>query len=367
MTAEQAEAGPPVVDLDEIRQAMEYYAEKGWTDGLPVVPVTEGYLSEFLETTKRDPDEVLIPMPHLNRRLTVRLAAINAALAGCLPSYFPVVLAAWDSFLKDGMVTRSIWQSTTGTAPFIVVNGPVRQAIGINSRGNVFGSGFRANATIGRAIRLGAINGLGLRPQIFDQATQGTPAKYSCCIGENEEDSVWAPLHVDNGLAPTDSAVSATVIRSVMHIEARHTTAPEQLAYDLADSVCRTGALVRPTASAVVVLNPEHARKIDAAGWSKQDFVAAIVERGTRTYRDLAAAGKEAIATGTRWRIPGDHPDAVPAEPPDDLDAPVRLLASPEAVHIVVAGAPNAGVSSIVETFGPVDRPPAVVKAEETA
>lgn len=358
---------PPEVDLDEIRRAMEYYADNGWTDGLPVVPVTQSYLDEFLATTKRDPDEVLIPMPHLNRNLTVRLAALNAALAGCLPSYFPVVLAAWDSFLKDGMVTRSIWQSTTGTAPFVVVNGPVRQAIGINSRGNVFGSGFRANATIGRAIRLGAINGLGLRPQVFDQATQGTPAKYSCCIGENEEDSVWAPLHVDNGLAPTDSAVSATVIRSVLHIEARHTTSPEQLAFDLADSICRTGALVRPNASAVVVLNPEHARKIDAAGWSKQDFAQAIYQRGVRRYRDLAAAGKEAIASGTKWRIPADHPDATEKDVPDDLDAPVRLLTSPEAVHIVVAGAPNAGVSSVVETFSLPDRPPALVKVEETA
>jgi hypothetical protein len=360
-------AGPPEVDLDEIRQAMEYYAENGWTDGLPVVPVTSSYLDEFLATTKRDPDEVLIPMPHLNRNLTVRLAALNAALAGCLPSYFPVVLAAWDSFLKDGMVTRSIWQSTTGTAPFIVVNGPVRQEIGINSRGNVFGSGFRANATIGRAIRLGAINGLGLRPHIFDQATQGTPAKYSCCIGENEEDSVWPALHVDNGLSPTDSAVSATVIRSVLHIEARHTTAPEQLAYDLADSICRTGALVRPNASAVVVLNPEHARQVDKAGWSKQDFIQAIYDRGVRRYRDLAAAGKEAIASGTKWRIPRDHPDSLPHDVPEDLDLPVRLLASLLSVQIVVAGAPNAGVSSVVETFGLSDRPPAVVKVEETA
>ncbi|MBO0802499.1 MAG: hypothetical protein J2P25_05425 [Nocardiopsaceae bacterium] len=364
MTAQRADAAPPVVDLDEIRHAMEYYADKGWTDGLPVVPVTEGYLSEFLATTKRDPDEVLIPMPHLNRNLTVRMAAINAALAGCRPEYLPVVLAAWDSFLKDGMVTRSIWQSTTGTAPFIVVNGPVRQEIGINCRGNVFGSGFRANATIGRAIRLGAMNGLGLRPHVFDQATQGTPAKYSCCIGENEEDSVWTPLHADHGLTEADSAVSATVIRSVLHVEARHTTDPGQLAYELADSICRTGALVRPTAGAIVVLNPEHARKVDAAGWSKRDFVAAIHSHGVRRYRDLAAAGKEAIASGTRWRIPGGHPDALPSSPPADPDEPVRVLASPEAVHIVVAGAPNAGVSSVVETFGPLDRPPAVVKIQ---
>ena len=355
----------PLADPAEVRRAMEYYAERGWTDGLPVVPVTESYLAEFLATTSRDPDEVLIPMPHLNKNLTVRLAAINAALAGCLPEYFPVVVAAWDSFLRDGMVTRAIWQSTTGTAGFVVVNGPVRERIGLNCRGNVWGSGFRANATIGRAIRLGAINGLGLKPHVFDQATQGTPAKYSCCIGENEEDSPWSSLAADNGIGPDDSAVSACVIRSVLHIEARHTTAPEQLAADFADSFCRTGALVRPRASGYVVLNPEHARLLDKAGWTKQDLRQAIVDHGFRTYRQLAAAGKEAIAGGTNWRLPADHPDAVAQQPPDDLDTPVQLIISADAIQIVVAGAPNAGVSSIVETFGPVDRQPMVVKVEE--
>ena len=187
----------PLADPAEVRRAMEFYASRGWTDGLPVVPVTESYLAEFLATTARAPSEVIIPMPHLNRALTVRLAAINAALAGCLPEYFPVVLAAWDSFLGDGGVSRAIWQSTTGTAPFTVVSGPARTAIGLNSRGNLYGSGFRANATIGRAIRLGSLNAFGLRPHVLDQATQGTPAKYSCCIAENEEDSPWAPLHVD--------------------------------------------------------------------------------------------------------------------------------------------------------------------------
>ncbi len=353
------------VDADEVRRAMEYYAERGWTDGLPVVPVTGSYLAEFLATTGRDPDEVLIPMPHLNRNLTVRLAAINAALAGCLPEYLPVVLAAWDSFLKDGMVTRSIWQSTTGTAGFVVVNGPVRQRIGVNSRGNVWGSGFRANATIGRAIRLGAINGLGLKPQVFDQATQGTPAKYSCCIGENEEDSPWPSLAADNGFGPGDSAVCATVIRSVLHIEARHTTAPEQLAADFADSFCRTGALVRARASGFVVLNPEHARLLDKAGWTKLDLRTAIAENGWRSYRQLAAAGKEAIAGGTGWRLPASHPDAKAQTPPEDLDTPVQLINSTDAIQIVVAGAPNAGVSSIVETFGPFDRAPAITKVEE--
>ena len=119
-----------LVDADEVRRAMEYYLLRGWTDGLPVVPVTASYLDEFLATTSRDPDEVLLPMPHLNKALTVRLAAINAALAGCLPEYLPVVLAAWDAFLADGMVPRAIWQSTTGTAPFSVLFGPLRTTLG---------------------------------------------------------------------------------------------------------------------------------------------------------------------------------------------------------------------------------------------
>ncbi len=190
-----------LADPAGLRRAIEFYADRGWTDGLPVVPVTESYLAEFLATTARDPDQVLLSMPHLNRQCTVRLAAINAALAGCRPEYFPVVLAAWDSLAAEGYATRGIWQSTTGTAPFLIVNGPVRQAIGLNSQGNVFGSGFRANATIGRAIRLGAINAFGLRPHIFDQATQGTPAKYTACIAENEESSPWPGLHTDSASA----------------------------------------------------------------------------------------------------------------------------------------------------------------------
>ena len=350
-------------DAAGLRRAMEYYDGQGWTDGLPVVPVTESYLASFLAQAGRDPDDVLLGMPHLNRELTVRLAAINAALAGCRPEYFPVVLAAWESLVAEGYVGRAIWQSTTGTAPFLIVNGPVRERLGLNSTGNVFGSGFRANATIGRAIRLGAINAFGLRPHELDQATQGTPAKYMCCIGENEEDSPWSPLHADYGFAAADSAVAATVIRSVLHVEARHSTTPEQLAFDFADSLCRTGALVRPLAAGYIVLNPEHARLCDRAGWSKADLRQAICQLGVKRYGELRRAGKEAISSGTHWRVPIEHPEALPQAVLDD-EAPVRLIATPEAVQIVVAGAPNAGVSSIVETFNRLEGPPAIAKVE---
>ncbi|MBO0775370.1 MAG: hypothetical protein J2P34_03580, partial [Actinobacteria bacterium] len=282
MSEPAARSGAPLVDAAAIHEAMEYYAARDWTDGLPVVPVTGSYLAAFLARTSRDPGEVVLAMPHLNRQCTVRLAAINAALAGCRPEYFPVVLAAWDALAADGYPARGIWQSTTGTAPFLIVNGPVRTAIGLNSKGNVFGSGFRANATIGRAIRLGAINAFGLRPHQLDQATQGTPAKYTACIAENEEDSPWPGLHTESGLRPGDSAVTAMVIRSSVHIEARHTTVAEQLACDIAGTVSRTGALIHETISACVVLGPEHARLLARAGWPKDDLRQVLYRRAVR-------------------------------------------------------------------------------------
>jgi hypothetical protein len=356
----------PLADPAEIRRAMEYYASRGWTDGLPVVPVTESYLAEFLARTGRDPDDVVLSMPHLNRRCTVRLAAINAALAGCLPEYFPVVLAAWDSLTIEGYATRGIWQSTTGTAPLLLVNGPVRERIGLNSKGNVFGSGFRANATIGRAIRLTCINAFGLRPHLLDQATQGTPAKYTVCIAENEEDSPWPALHTDLGLQPSDSAVTAMIVRSCIHIEARHTTVPEQLATDIAGTISRTGALVHRTISALVVLGPEHARLLSGAGWGKADLQRFIYDHAVRSHAELAAVGKDAISRHTRWRLPADHPDAMPdlagaeAHPEG-----VRVLNSPAAVLVAVAGANNAGVSAVIETFGPRGGPPAVIRVAD--
>ncbi|MEX0429245.1 hypothetical protein AB3X52_16600 [Nocardioides sp. DS6] len=359
------------VDGAELREVLEHYYEKGWTDGLPVVPVTESYLQEFLARTPRDPDDVLFEVPHLNRALTVRLAAINAGLAGCLPAYFPVVVAAWDAIAQEPHPRRGIWQSTTGTAPLTVVNGPIREEIGLNSAGNVFGSGFRANATIGRAIRLALINVFGLVPHQLDQATQGTPAKYTACIAEWEEESPWEPLHVEQGLDASDSAVTAFVVRSVVHIEARHTSDPDQLARDFADTVARTGALIHEYTNALLVLTPEHAQVFASAGWSKDDVRRAVFGHAVRTRAELKAVGKDAISHNARWRLPADHPDAMPdtASGTDDPDH-VHALGRPSSVQVMVAGANNAGVSAVVEVFGlapertPRERPCSVSRIE---
>jgi len=337
---------------------MEDYAERGWTDGLPVMPVTESVVAEFLAQTNRGPDEVLLAMPHLDRECTVRTAAINAAMAGCRPEYFPVVVAAWTALTTEGHVPRAIWQSTTGTAPMLLVNGPVRERIGLNSQGNVFGSGFRANATIGRAIRLTAINAFGLRPHELDQATQGNPAKYTACIAENEEQSPWPAFHVEHGFDTHASTVTAMTMRSVVHIEARHTTVPEQLALDLADTIRRTGALIHETISACVALGPEHAELFAGAGWNKDDVRRFVYGHAVNSRAALAAVGKDAVSAHTRWRLSSAHADAVPDSVSDQDE--VKVLASEQALQIVVVGAHNSGVSAVIETFGPRGGPPAI-------
>jgi hypothetical protein len=349
------------------QSGIDYCYEQGWTDGLPVVPCGPGQLAAMLARVDREEGEVLLGMPQLNRAVTVRLAAINAVMAGCLPEYFPTVVAAWDSLREEGYPRKGIWQSTTGTASLLLVNGPVRDRIGINSAGNLFGPGFRANATIGRAIRLTAINALGLHPHELDQATQGTPAKYTCCIGENEEESPWAPLHVDCGLRPEESAVTAMTIRSTVHVEARHTAVPEQLLLDLAGTAARTGALLHQSVSACLVLCPEHARLLAGAGWTKRDVAEFVHEHSFLPREQLDRVGKGAVSRTSRWRVPADHPDAEDDAAQVAGREGVHALTSPEAVLVVVAGAANSGVSAVVETFGPRGDRPAVVRIPDPA
>ncbi len=156
------------------------------------------------------------------------------------------------------------------------------------------------------------------------------------------------------------------VIRSCIHIEARHTTVSEQLATDLAGTISRTGALIHETISACVVLGPEHAHLFARAGWSKSDLGQFIYDNATRSRAELAAVGKDAISRRTRWRVPADHPDAVADESRvEGWPDAVRVLNSPAAVLVVVAGANHAGVSAVIETFGPRGGPAAVTRIEE--
>jgi hypothetical protein len=274
-------------------------------------------------------------VPHLDRACTVRHAAINAVMAGCRPEYLPVLVAVLEAFASGAGTISGLLQSTTGQAEIIVVNGPIRQRLGFNCQDNIFSPGDRPNATIGRALRLIIVNTFGIRPHEFDQSTQGTSAKYSCCIAENEEDSPWEPLHVERGFAPATSTVTVQMVRGDVYVEHRSTQVPEEILLTIADSMSYAGMITQVTEEriphgAVVVMGPEHAQIIANRGWSKQDVKQFLWEHFGKTKGELRRFGKIA-------RELADKPE----------EAFIHSAWSPDSILLVVSGANTAGVSAV--------------------
>jgi hypothetical protein len=333
-------------DPDIAREAIEYCYEQGWSDGLPVVPASQALLDQFLAQTSRSPDEVLWRMDHLGRECTVHTAAINAAMAGCLPEYFPVVLAAWDAVMRDRAAKSGGWQSTSGPAPLIVINGPIRGELGINCTGGIFAGGFRPNATIPRALGLMLRNAFGVVPHVFDQTTQGIPGRWAICFGENEEESPWEPLATEMGLDANANAVSCTLTRTYEFVDNRHTQDPEQLLNDFADTISRTGVMIFRAQSAGIVFCPEHAQMLAGAGYSKVDVKDWLIERCGRVEADLRAAGKDGVSEGGLGARSASEDERVPGE----VFTP--FLPGRASVPIIVAGARNAAISMVFRVFG---------------
>ncbi len=201
----------------------------------------------------------------------MEFAANNAALAGCLPEQFPVVLAAWDALMLERAVVDGSWQITSGRAPLIVVNGPVRHRLGFSSAAGALGPGFRANAAVARAIELIVLNAYGVRPPVFERTMHGSPGRWAMCLAENEEESPWEPLSTDGGLSAETDGVSATLVRSFDFIDNRDVRDPDALLADLADTIARTDSPAFGNASAGIILCPEHARLLGEAGMTKYD------------------------------------------------------------------------------------------------
>jgi hypothetical protein len=219
-------AGPGRPDPDLAQQAIEYCYRQDWSDGLPLVPVSQPLLDRFLAQTGRGPQEVIGSLEQVGRECTVELAAINAAMAGCRPEYFPVVLAAFEALMLERAARGGGWQSTSGPAPLIVVNGPVRGELGFNGGGGAFGPGFRANAAVARSVGLIVRNVFGIRPHVLEQATQGIPGRWSVCLAENEEESLWEPLSAEAGQPAGASAVSATLLRTSEFVDRPRRASP---------------------------------------------------------------------------------------------------------------------------------------------
>jgi hypothetical protein len=280
------------LDFDSEADAVDHYFEAGWTDGLPVVPPTPERVQAMLAAAGLTPDDVLGEVPTRNVVVTAEAAAVNAVMAGCAPDYFPVVVAALRAHLQVEGNSHSTTATLAGAAQVLVVNGPVRNELGIASGQACFGPGFRANATIGRALRLVVRNVCRSIPGVLDRATFSWPLRYSFCFGEDEEFSDWRPLHVQRGYAPGDSVV--TVV-SLMHLlrASEYAAEPEAIMAAVAAVARQVGVghdeFLGDGRSILVVVGQEHHRRLLDAGWTKervQDHLWPLLVADTRDRYD---------------------------------------------------------------------------------
>jgi hypothetical protein len=255
-------------------ELVEDYHRRRWTDGLPIVPPTPEAVERFLQRGGLQPDAEVGTVESWGATITAEHVAINAVMAGCLPEYMPVVFAAVRALTQPAAYCHSTTATLANPAQLVIVNGPVRQELGIHCEQGCFGPGHRANATIGRALRLVVNNALRVLPGGLDRSVFSTPGRYSFCFGENEAESPWIPLHVERGVSPELSAV--TVFSSLpMLVLATEASAPaEQILDAYVDRLFTDGVLwevrMGDPADLVIVIAKEHMRTLADAGWSKQ-------------------------------------------------------------------------------------------------
>ena len=285
------------VALGDAEDAIEACFDRGWTDGLPVVPPTAARVLRMLAGTTRRPDEVLGLVPPDLARCTVEKVAINAVMAGCKPEYFPIVLAAVEAALVDEFGMHGILCTTMFAGPLVIVNGPLGRAVGVNSGVNALGQGHRANASIGRALQLVIRNVGGGRPGEVDRATLGTPGKYSFCFAEAEHPD-WEPLQVQRGFARDASTVTLFAAEGVQGVVDQKSRTPESLARSFAASLRAVDHVKLAMAGdALLVVSPDHCRVFLEAGWSKARLLDELTQLLTVPGAELVA-GAGGIAEG---------------------------------------------------------------------
>ncbi|MBI2907026.1 MAG: hypothetical protein HYX92_05160 [Chloroflexi bacterium] len=288
--------------------------ELGWTDGLPIIPPTRAAVERMLAFTDRDPNEVIATLPPRGGQATVEKIAINAVMAGCVPEFLPVVVAAVQALGEEReMNLRGIISTTNPTTVALMVNGPIARELDINSGLDCFGSGWRANAAIGRAVRLVILNIAGGAPAIVDKSTQGQPGKYSFCFAENEEASPWDPLHVERGLPRGSSAVSVFSPQGLVPVSEFASQTGKGVLVTIANTMAYPGSIgilrsspdpaSQEAGRPAVILPPEFAEMAAKDGLSKDAVKQFLWARAEIPY---TAIGGE-YETGRKFRGEGNE------------------------------------------------------------
>jgi hypothetical protein len=314
------------------------YQERGWTDGLPIVPPTEDAVREFLRFTDRDQRDVVAVLPPRQGEATVERIAVNAVMAGCRPEYLPVVITAIEALADPAFNLDSIQATTHPVAPLVIVNGPIARELGIQAGYNAFGQGFRANMTIGRAVRLLLMNVGGGLPGTGDRSTQGSPAKIAYCVAENEAENPWEPLHVEHGFPADVSTVTTIACEGPHNIQDHYSYTGLGVLKIIAGAMGQAGsnnllAFGQPLLS----LGPEHAATIASDGYTKRQVKEFIFEHARFP---LGRLGEE------YRRLHVDHRHAV-----DSPDTLLPIVRAPGDISVIVVG--GAGKHSCWQpTFG---------------
>ena len=328
--------------------AIEFCYRQGWTDGLPVVPPTEARVAAFLGYLGRERDDILGAVPERRRHVSVEQVVVNAVMAGCLPEYAPVVVAAVEAMLQPPFNLVGPSASLGGSAILVIVNGPIVDELQINCRNNLFGPGNRANATIGRAVRLVLMNTCGAIPGLFDRTTLGHPGKYTYCIGENARESPWLPLHAERGVAAEANAVTVFAGEGPRQVRNALSQTPEGIATTIADVMSSLGTSLTTSGSVgttttgtrqgevTIVIAGEHMHTMARHGWTKADVRRYLATQARRTVADLKRGGG----------LPG-------ALQAGDEQQYVPVVAQPEDILIVAAGGDEGAMSAVIPSWGP--------------
>jgi hypothetical protein len=286
------------VSIGEWDDEIEACFDRGWTDGLPVVPPTDARIMRMLQGTTRKPDEVLGEVPPNLSPITVEKVAINAVMAGCRPGYMPVVIAALEATLVPEFTLHGLLCTTCFSSPIIVVNGPIAREIGMNSGLNCLGQGNRANATIGRALQLIVRNVGGGRPGELDRAVLGGPGKYTFCFAENESDPTWMPLSVARGIPHGRNAVTLFQGDGIQGFIDQRSRTPDELTRSLAMSLLAVGhPKLCEFTNAMLVLVPEHYAIFRNADWNRDRITRELHAAMVRPGKDVIE-GAQGIGEG---------------------------------------------------------------------
>jgi hypothetical protein len=337
-----AAAVPDSTDL------VEWYYEKGYSDGLPVVPPTPEKVAAMLAALGGAPDTLEARVPPRWGGLTREILAINLVMAGCKPEYAPVVRAAMLALCEPAFNLNGVQATTHMAAPLLVVNGPLARKIGMNAGCNAFGSGNRANATIGRAIRLILLNVGGGWPGDLDKSTLGHPGKYTYAVAENEALGLLAPYHVEKGFKAEDSTVFVMAAEPP-HSVTNHVANDPQGILDSICSAMSTFAHNNAVSSGhcAVVLGPEHATTISKHGWKRHDIKNYLWMNSGNKFRELAF----------EHRYGKVYNRSLPVWYKRELDSHIPIVPGAENIHLFVIGGEAGRFSAFIPGWGHMTSP----------